>query len=152
MTHALKSLIASAMVALSAHAMAGEHANREEAVAMVKKITAAIKADGKEKVIKEVNTPNGKYSDRDMYVTIETVDGLTLANNTAPRTIGKNVLELRDPDGKYFIKERNEALKTKPSVWLDLKWPNPVTLKTDDKVLYAERVNDLIFTASVLKQ
>lgn len=89
--------------------MAGEYASPEEAVAMAKKIGQAIRADGREAVIKDVNTPNGKYSDRDLYVTIETGEGITLANNTAPRAVGKNGLELRDQDGKYFIKERNEA-------------------------------------------
>ena len=137
MKHSLQTLIATTLIFVGVHATAGEHASREEAVAMVKKLTQAIKTDGKETLIKDVNTPNGKYAEKDIYVTIETVEGVTLANNTAPRMVGKNVTELRDADGKYFVKERNEVLKSKPMIWTELKWPNPATSKTDTRLLYA---------------
>lgn len=116
----------------------------------MKGIVQAIKADGRDGVVKEVNTPKGKYAYKDMYLTIETVDGVTLANNISPRMVGKNVLQLRDPDGKYFIKERNEALKSAPSYWTELKWPNTATSKFDSRTIYAERIGDVIVSAGVV--
>lgn len=147
----LQAVVATAILTIGTQVGAAEVATRDEAVTLVKKLVKAAKADGKEVVIKDVNTPSGKYQEKDIYVTIETIDGLALANNTAQRMVGKNLLELRDPDGKFFVKERNEALKAKPVLWTEVKWPNPVSGKNDTKLVYSERVDNLIFSAGVQK-
>lgn len=40
---------------------------------------------------------------------------------------------------------------TKPTHWTERKWPNAVTLKTDNRMLYAERTNEMIVSARVMK-
>ena len=66
--------------------------------------------------------------------------------------IGKNVIELRDIDGKYLIKEFIEVTNTKGKGWVDYKWPNPITKVIQQKSSYVEKVdNDLIFGVGIYK-
>jgi signal transduction histidine kinase len=139
-------------LACAGPAMAADHATAEDAVAMVKKVIASIKANGREKTIADINTPNGKYIDRDLYITIGTLDGVNLGNAANPKLAGKDLSDLKDADGKFFVRDRNTALKTKPSVWVDYKWPNPVTKQIEMKSMYSERYEDLSIGAGVYKK
>ncbi|MES2262908.1 MAG: hypothetical protein V4724_30665 [Pseudomonadota bacterium] len=49
---------------------AAEWGTEQEAVTMVRKVTALIRAEGKDKVIAEVNSGSGRFRDRDLYVSI----------------------------------------------------------------------------------
>ena len=76
-----------------------------EGLAMVKKAVAAIKADGKEKTFSAIDDPNGPYRDRDLYVVVYDLSGKCLAHGANPKQIGKDLLELRDPDGTLLSPE-----------------------------------------------
>jgi cytochrome c len=129
---------------------AADHATADEAVAMVKKVIAYIKANGKDKAIAEINSQK-MFLDRDLYVSIGDANGLSLANGGNPRMAGKNLLELRDVEGKPFVKEGTEILKAKESGWVDYKWPNPVSKQIEQKSMYFEKAGDLVISAGVYK-
>ena len=54
---------------------------KDDAVAMVKKAVAAIKADGPEKAYAEISAPGGKFVDGGTYVVVQAFEGVTLALN-----------------------------------------------------------------------
>jgi len=54
--------------------------------------------------------------------------------------IGKNVLQLRDSDGKYLIKEIINNAGSKESSWVSYKWKNPENSRIEQKHTYAKRV------------
>jgi signal transduction histidine kinase len=124
---------------------------KEEAVAMVKKAVAAIKADGKEKTFAAIDDPNGPYRDRDLYVVVYDLSGKCLAHGANPKQIGKDLLELRDPDGKFFVKERVELGKTKDSFWQDYKFLNPSNKLIEPKSMYLEKVDGMLVGCGVYK-
>ncbi len=124
---------------------------KEEAVAMVKKAVAAIKADGKEKTFSAIDDPNGPYRDRDLYVVVYDLSGKCLAHGANPKQIGKDLLELRDPDGKFFVKERVELGKTKDSFWQDYKFLNPSNKLIEPKSMYLEKVDGMLVGCGVYK-
>ena len=68
-----------------------------------------------------------------------------------PKHVGKNMLDLRDPDGKYIVKERLDGARVKPSGSIDYKFFNPVTKKVEPKRAYWQRHGDLLFTAGAYK-
>jgi cytochrome c len=129
--------------------MAAEHP--QTAVAMVKKAVACLKANGKDKTIAEANNRAGASVDRDLYVAITDMTGKALANPMLPRSIGKDLTGVRDVDGKYFVKERLEMLKTKSQGWIDDKWPNPVSKKIELRSTYFERVDELVIACGIYK-
>jgi cytochrome c len=100
---------------------------KDEAVAMVKKAVAAIKAEGAEKAYAEINNPTGPFVDRDLYIVVYSLDGMVLAHGANKSRVGTNQIDDKDVDGKAFVKERVELAKQNPSFWQSYKFMNPVT-------------------------
>ncbi len=123
----------------------------EEAMAMVKKAGAYMKANGKDKMIAEVNNLKGQFVDRDLYVTVYDMNMKNLAHGANPRMVGKDMIELRDVDGKSYIKERLELIKAKGKGWQDYKVVNPVSKLIEPKSMYVERFDDLIIGCGIYK-
>ena len=140
------------LVTAAFHCVAEEstRASPEEAKVMVKKAIAHYKKVGKEKAMADFCRTDGPFVDRDLYVTVVAMDGLEIAHIN-PKTVGKNVMDLRDPDGKYFIKERLDTAKTASSGWQEFKFFSPVTRKIEAKTAYWERVGDLVFASGAYK-
>jgi signal transduction histidine kinase len=66
--------------------------------------------------------------------------------------VGKDLAELKDADGKYFVKERIEIAKTKGKGWQDYMFTNPTTKKLEHKTAYIEKVDDFIFGCGAYKK
>jgi cytochrome c len=139
---------------VASSAVAAERGTAEEASALVKKAVAYIKANGKEKAVAAINDPKGQFVDRDLYIFVYDMKGTNVAigNGNASKMNGKNLMDLRDADGKYIIKGFIDILNTKNSGWFDYKWPNPVTKAVEAKSSYVEKVDDLIVGAGIYKQ
>lgn len=116
---------------------------KEDAVAMVKKGMAYIKAHGVDKGYAEISNKKGQFIDRDLYLVVYGLDGKCLAHGANDKQIGKDLIELTDVDGKYFVKERVSLVKSKPAgVWQEYKFTNPVSKKIEPKIMYCERLNE----------
>jgi signal transduction histidine kinase len=142
--HTKSRLAALALLALAtALPAAANDATKDDAVKMVKKGIAFIKANGTEKGYAEISNKAGQFIDRDLYLVVYGLDGKCLAHGANPRQIGRDLIDLTDVDGKYFIKERVELAKAKPAgFWQDYKFTNPVSKKIEPKVMYCERLGE----------
>ena len=148
--------VAVAVVALSVSAAAiaaskGEFATAEEAQAMVKKGVAFVKANGKDKAYAEITNKKGQFTDRDLYLVVYGLDGVVRAHGANERMVGKNLIDLKDVDGKEFVRERVELGKAKPSFWQDYKFTNPVSKKIEPKQMYCERLDDTVVCGGIYK-
>lgn len=145
MRYAMRAALALLLVAaLCTLANAQSKGSKDEAVAMVKKAVAHIKAHGRDKAFAEISNPQGMFVDRDLYVVVYDMQGNCLAHGANAKQIGKNLMDLRDPDGKYFVKERVELGKANASFWQDYKFVNPQTKLIEPKSMYMERLDDLL--------
>lgn len=131
-------------------AMAEEHGTAKEAVAMVQKTIATMKKNGVEPTITEINKRDGSYKDRDLYIVVYDMNGKNLAHLN-PRMAGKDMIELKDGDGKYFIKERIEIAKTKGKGWQDYKFVNPESKQIEPKSMYLEKYDNVIVACGIYK-
>ena len=124
-----------------------------EAQAMVQKAIAHIKKVGREKAFADFDNQKGPFVDRDLYVVVYDMKGKVLAHGANEKMIGKDVIELRDNDGKYFVKERIEMMSKAPDAkgWQDYKFMNPVTRAIEPKSMYLQRYEDLIVGCGVYK-
>jgi signal transduction histidine kinase len=147
---AVTAVAASAVLAWSG-AWAQEHASRAEAEAMVKKGVAFIKANGKDKGYAEVSNKQGQFKDRDLYLVVYGLDGKVWAHGANEKMIGRVLIDLKDVDGKEFVKERVELGKAKPNFWQDYKFTNPVTRKIAEKSMYCERLEETVVCGGVYK-
>jgi signal transduction histidine kinase len=126
-----------------APAAAEPHATREEAAAMVKKAVAFIRKNGREKAFAAFNDPKGEFVDRELYVSVFDFSGNNLAHGANAKIIGKNLMDYRDPDGKFPIRECLEVAKTRGTGWVEFKFLNPLTKEMQSKVAYVERFEDI---------
>ena len=147
-----KTLIGSLLLALAAVPALANNAGRDEAQAMVKKGVAFIKAQGVDKGYAEVSNKSGQFIDRDLYLVVYGLDGKCLAHGPNPKQIGRDLLDLTDIDGKYFVKERVELARSKPAgFWQEYKFTNPVSKKVEPKVMYCERLGETAVCGGVYK-
>ena len=148
-------LVAVAMLfggSLAAVHAADGGAGKTEAVAMVKKGVAAIKAGPKDKAYAEISDKASvQYHDRDLYLVVYGLDGTVHAHGANSKMIGKNLIDLKDIDGKLFVKERVDMAKINATFWQDYKFQNPVTKKIEAKTSYCERQADTVVCAGVYK-
>ena len=131
--------------------IAAEKGTAEEAQKMVQKTIEYMKAHGKEKTIAAVNA-KGQFVDRDLYVVIYDMNGKAVAHAGNTKMVGKDLIENKDVDGKYFVKERIEIAKTKGKGWQDYKFINPAKDNViEQKSMYIEKFNDLIIGCGIYK-
>ncbi len=140
------------LLLLSLSASAAEYATKDEAVAMVKKGVAFIKANGAEKAYAEINNKKGRFQDRDLYLVVYGLDGVVQAHGANEKLIGRNVIDLRDIDGKPFVQERVELAKSKGTFWQDYKFTNPVTKALEPKQSYCERLAETVVCGGVYRK
>ena len=144
MPHKTPKLLTLALILVfSSSAMASKDATKDDAQAMVKKGVAFIKANGVEKGYAEVSNKAGPFIDRDLYLVVYGLDGKCLAHGANPKQIGRDLIDLTDVDGKYFVKERVAMAKAKPAgFWQEYKFTNPVSKKIEPKVMYCEKLGE----------
>jgi cytochrome c len=68
------------------------------------------------------------------------MNGNCVAHGARPALIGKNLIDLKDQDGKYLIREMISIASGPGSGWIDYKWPHPVNNKIEDKTSYVEKM------------
>ncbi len=143
MRFGLSLLLCVSLSALGSLAGAAEFGTREEAVAMVKRVQAKFKAEGAEATFKAVSDKSvADFHDRDLYPFIYDFSGLNVAHGARPALIGKNLIALKDQDGKFLVRDMRDIAQTKGSGWYDYKWPNPINNKIEDKASYVEKMGD----------
>jgi hypothetical protein len=143
-------VIGMAALAFTGITIAAEKGTAEEAMAMVKKGVAFIKANGKEKAFAEFNNPKGAFIDRDLYVMCYDMAGNNKCHGSNPKLIGKNLLEIKDADGKFIVKSFIETANGGKG-WVDYKWPNAITKAIEPKSTYVEKVDDVLIGVGIYK-
>ncbi len=133
-------------------AYAAENATAKEAEAMVKKGVAFIKANGKDKGYAEITSKQSQFTDRDLYLTVYRLDGQMMAHGANEKMVGRNFIDLKDVDGKEFVRERLDLAKTKGAFWQDYKFTNPVSKKVEPKSMYCERHDDIVVCGGIYKK
>ncbi len=140
--------IAGAAIALVVGALSAPSTVRaatpEEARAFSERAAAYIKEVGEERAFADFTRPDGGFVQGELYVFCYDRDGINKAHGGNPLFVGKNLLHIKDPDGK----EANfEIVKTgfeQGQGWVDFKWPNPVTKKIQRKSAYVIRTNNVV--------
>lgn len=122
-----------------------------EAETLVKKAVVYIKANGKDKAFAEISNPKGRFVDRDLYVVVYDMNGVCLAHGFNQKMVGKSLVDMKDPDGKAFVKERIELGKSRESFWQMYKFVNPVTKKIENKAMYMQRMGDVLVGCGIYK-
>jgi signal transduction histidine kinase len=114
---------------------------------------AKFSKEGAEATFKAVTEKDAAFHDRDLYPFIYTLDGTKcVAHGANPALVGKNLIDLKDQDGKFLIRELSETATDKVEGWVDYKWPNPVSKMIEAKSSYVERMGDYFVGVGVYRK
>lgn len=126
--------------------LATEFGTRQEAVQMVDLVEQMYEAEGPQATFAAVSDKsNEAFHDRDLYVFIYDFKGVNVAHGHRPVLIGKNLISLKDQDGKYLIQEMIAIAQTTGSGWVEYKWPSPITNRIEDKISYIKKLGSDYF-------
>jgi cytochrome c len=135
--------LASVFFFVTSAAVGSELGTREEAVAMVRRVQEMFKREGPSSTFAAVSDKSvSEFHDRDLYPFIYDLTGVCVAHGARPVLIGKNLVSLKDPSGKYLIQEMIIIATEKGNGWIKYKWPHPMTNMIEDKISYVERMGD----------
>ncbi len=148
-----RALISIALLAVGLSTGPGHAADvgsREEAIAMVRRVQDKFKKDGPDATFRAITQK--EFNDRDLYPFVFDLNGLNVGTGGNSVLVGKNLISLRDQDGKYQIQEMIAVAKGAGAGWVGYRWPHPVTRKLEDKSSYVERMGEYMVGVGVYLQ
>ncbi|HEX6536814.1 MAG TPA: cache domain-containing protein [Gemmatimonadaceae bacterium] len=83
--------------------------------------------------------PTGPFLVKDTYVFVTDMAGVELVNPAFPNLEGRDLLDVRDTNGKYLNREMTELVRTRGSGWAEYMWPKPGTSVSTRKSTYVSR-------------
>jgi len=87
----------------------------------------------------------GPYQDGDLYVYVVGANGVMQASGGSSVTlVGRDVRELRDADGKQFMKEMLAGARTWGSGSIEYRWLNGEHGKIEDKIAHYRKSGDAV--------
>ncbi|MFJ3045386.1 methyl-accepting chemotaxis protein [Herbaspirillum chlorophenolicum] len=123
----------------------------DAAIAMVKRAVRHVQANGTEAALADFSLPAPEFRQRDLYINAIDLNGNTLAHGDNKKLIGRNLIDMKDADGKPFIRHFVETAKSAGQGWVDYRWQNPVTGLLEEKRTYIELVDGLVLGCGVYK-
>lgn len=76
----------------------------------------------------------------DVYVFVINSDGVEVVDPLFPEFVGRNIMDLKDTDGRPAVRDMFEKAQHDKGVWLQYTWPRPGTLKPSVKLSYVRKV------------
>jgi signal transduction histidine kinase len=149
----LKIFFTSAVFFASA-AFAADRATKDEAKAMNDAAVAHVAKVGWDKAKTDFgDKANADWHKKDLYVFAVDMKGIVQAHGVSEKLVGKDLLAVKDPTGREWIKEMITVGNTKGQGWVEYTWQHPDSKKVEDKISYVRKINgaDLIVGVGVYK-
>jgi cytochrome c len=145
---ALTTAFACALV-ISAPAQAGSgKPTRDEVEALTRKAAAIVETQGVE-AAREIFNKDGEFKYGEIYVNLIDFKGTWLIYPPRPASVGQNVINLRDADGRSLIQDIVRVARESGEGWTEYRWINPVSNKVELKLTYVKRIADKDIAASI---
>ncbi|MBU6481665.1 MAG: cache domain-containing protein [Nitrospirae bacterium] len=83
--------------------------------------------------------PTGPFIAKDAYIFVFDSKGIDLVNPGFPNLEGRNLMDLKDTQGKQLIREMFKVVQTSGSGWVDYMWPKPGDSVSTQKSAYVTK-------------
>ena len=139
------------IVGTPALSSAADKGSPDEAQDMVTRAVTYIESNGSDAAYATFNAGEAGFRDRDLYVFVFDFEGKVLSHGSNAKLVGKNLLAIKDSDGKAFVKEFVDVAQGSGEGWVDYKWPNPTTKKVEQKSSFIKRQGDALVGVGIYK-
>ena len=120
------------------------HQERLEVRRWVEDAISLFENTGKENTLAEIADSKGRFVLGERYIFALNLNGTMLAHPIEPEMTGKVLLDLRDAEGKAFVRRIVDTAKTKGYGYTDYMWRSPGSHDELHKTLFFERVDGMI--------
>ncbi|MBZ5702874.1 MAG: cache domain-containing protein [Acidobacteriia bacterium] len=86
-----------------------------------------------------LHDPTGPFIAKDAYIFVIDRNGVDLVNPGFPNLEERNILDVKDTQGKQPIREMLKAVQTSGSGWVDYMWPKPGESVSTKKSAYVSK-------------
>ncbi|MDP8204119.1 MAG: cache domain-containing protein [Candidatus Tenebribacter mawsonii] len=131
--------------ALASHEDKVKYGTPIEAKTMVEDAISFMQGIDIEDAFTVFNSKGGRFHYKDLYLFVFDMDGTILSHGAEIALIGKNLIDLKDSAGKYFVKDFINLMKESNNGWKEYYWRNYETQKVEMKLTYLKRFNENIF-------
>lgn len=100
---------------------------------------AKLLEDKGSKAFKMLRDKSSQYVYQDTYVFVIDENGVELLNVGFPKLEGRNVIDYKDSDGNYFVKEFISVAKSRGEGWVDYPWPKPGDVEISQKSAFVKK-------------
>lgn len=127
---------------------AGDRGTKDEAKALVEKAVAVYQKEGEAAYAKFSDT-KGEFVDRDLYIIAFNKAGDILAHGANKALIGVPMIDVKDPDGVFFVREFWKTANASPdgTGWVNFKFTRPGSGTIEKKEMYVKKVGEVIIIA-----
>ncbi|WP_288379531.1 cache domain-containing protein [uncultured Massilia sp.] len=140
-------------LALAATPALANGPTEKDAIAMVERGVALVKAKGKDEMMKKINAKDADYVQGELYIDMRDLKtGIVLAHPINPSIVGKDLTDVPDANGKKYRREIIELAAAKGKGWVDYQYKNPSSGKIEPKTTYIQRVDDVVLEAGIYKK
>ena len=140
-------------LALAATPALASSPTENDAIAMVERGAALMKAKGKDEMIKKINAKDADYVQGELYIDMRDLKtGIVLAHPINPSIVGKDLTDVPDANGKKYRREIIELAAAKGKGWVDYQYKNPTSGQIEPKSTYILRVDDVVLEAGIYKK
>ena len=109
-------------------------------VEQVEDAIASIQEKGEQAAFEEFRDPSSGFLFYNAYVFVLDTEGVLLVNNGFPENEGKNLIGMRDIDGRPFVRDMLQV-PAGASAWIHYKWPKPGDSRPSAKSSFVRRVD-----------
>lgn len=126
-------------------------ASTEDAKHLLEKAVAYLKQHGREKAFSEFSNPEGEFMKDGLYIIAQDFNGTLLLNGADHSRVGTNLINAKDPNGTYFVKDMIDLAKTKGGGEYECAHLNFTTNLIQQKLYYIHRIDNFYISCGVYK-
>jgi signal transduction histidine kinase len=106
---------------------------------VVNRAAALVEEQGKEAFVL-LRDKKGPFVFMDTYVFVDNMQGVELVNAAQPGIEGKNLINEKDVNGKFLVRDIIDSATKKGSAWVDYFWYKPGQNEPAHKLAYVRKV------------
>jgi methyl-accepting chemotaxis protein len=124
---------------------------RDLAVSLVRRGIEHIESKGAEVAFRDFEDKKGPFVKGDHYLWVCDLQGVVRSYCLMPKMVGQNRADMRDAQGKTFMRDILRIAAERGRGWVDYQWHNPTTKKEEPKSTYFERTGSLLVLCGIYR-
>ncbi len=118
--------------------MYNDRMEKEFVTAMVEDAVAQIEKEGKTSFEKFYD-PASPFLVKDTYIFVLDTNGVELVNPAFRNLEGRNLMDLKDTEGKLLVREMFKSVEKDSAGWVNYMWPKPGDNLSTQKTTYVKK-------------